>query len=77
MALMYWVAVATADEIEEEETVEVTMSEEALAVCLTPDGFSFTDDICAQDHAHSADSFAITYRHRRLKAPGSFRRPQG
>jgi 3-phenylpropionate/trans-cinnamate dioxygenase ferredoxin component len=54
---MPWVRVADADEIDEEDVVEVEVEGRLLCVYRTKHGYYASDGICTHEHAHLADGF--------------------
>ena len=56
---MPWVAVAGAQEIEEEDVIEVTVGERVLAIYRTREGYFATDGICTHQRAHLAEGLVI------------------
>ena len=56
---MTWIPVADADEIEEEDVIEVEVEGRILAVYRTKDGYFAGDGICTHEHAHLADGFVM------------------
>lgn len=56
---MAWTDVADAEEIEEEDLIEVTVGERTLAIYRLADGYYATDGICTHEYACLADGFVI------------------
>jgi 3-phenylpropionate/trans-cinnamate dioxygenase ferredoxin subunit len=56
---MTWVAVAGAQEIEEEDVIEVRVGERVLAIYRTREGYFATDGICTHQRAHLAEGLVI------------------
>jgi 3-phenylpropionate/trans-cinnamate dioxygenase ferredoxin component len=56
---MPWVPVARADEIEEEDVIEVEVERRVLCVYRTKDGYFASDGICTHEHAHLADGLVM------------------
>jgi 3-phenylpropionate/trans-cinnamate dioxygenase ferredoxin subunit len=56
---MPWTVVADADEIEEEDVIEVSLGDRVLAIYHTKDGYFATDGICTHEHARLAEGFVF------------------
>jgi 3-phenylpropionate/trans-cinnamate dioxygenase ferredoxin subunit len=59
MSTMPWIAVADADEIDEEDVIEVEAGGRVLAVYRIKDGYFASDGICTHEHARLADGFVM------------------
>ena len=54
-----WVDVCSADDIDEEDVIQVEIEDLTIAVYNTPDGYYATDGICTHEYALLADGLVM------------------
>lgn len=58
-ALDHWVRVASTDDIEEDDVIEIVVDDLTIALYRTSDGYFATDGICTHEHARLCEGFVF------------------